>query len=69
MEKLKPARKEGAAEGETVYATVGNYYGTPGCYKIHGKFYIGIGDWDDLNFSEVSEEFYHAWLKEFGGGK
>jgi hypothetical protein len=35
-------------------------------WKRDGKFYLGTEDWRGYDEQEVSEDFYLAWVKEFG---
>jgi len=53
---------------DRIGATIGNYYGVPFVGTGNqGKRFIAIEDQDgSLSMDEVSEEFYQAWLLEFG---
>lgn len=44
-----------------------NYYGVVEVKEENGKFYWGLGDWNEEdNWREVSEELYNEILKHIG---
>lgn len=45
-----------------------NYYGSVVAYETsEGNFYLELGNYDGDDTQEISEEFFRAIQKEFGG--
>lgn len=57
------------AEGFIDANFIVSYYGSPKCYKWEDSYYMQIEpEASGGSHKEISEEFYNAWVKEFGGG-
>ncbi|WP_157615844.1 hypothetical protein [Rhizobacter sp. Root404] len=52
-----------------IYATIGNEYGTPFVYDEDGLFVFMLEGAIEDRATEVSKEFYDAFVKEFGHDK
>jgi hypothetical protein len=50
-----------------MYLGLSNYYGSVEAYEKDGKYFMSLENWDGDDIIEVSEEFYKAIEKEFGG--
>lgn len=47
-----------------------NYYGQLVAYETgEGNFYLELGNYDGDDVQEISEEFFRAIEKEFGGSE
>lgn len=50
--------------------SLSNYYGEVVAYETgEGNFYMELGNWSGDDVQEISEEFFRAIQKEFGGSK
>ena len=48
------------------HCPLSNYYGGVFVGKFDDKYIMAINDWDNCEAIFISEEFFNAWMKEFG---
>ncbi|MEM5009288.1 hypothetical protein WKH57_01075 [Niallia taxi] len=56
-------------ETTEVHSPLKNYYGSVHAVKDSYGYWMCLEDHDDINYIQISEEFYSAFKKEFGESK